>query len=345
MGFFGELIDEDPVSIPIPDGYQLYLSQVCIDWADVEVKGRIALMIKTANCDDERPLCILHPKKDIYNANIAIELDSEDAPVELRSVGGKLHLSGKWTWDVDADSRCGHDHGDEDEDDSEQNEEDERSDEESEAPQLVALDEPAKPAVSAVKLSTKTSGIPATKTTETGKRTQEENDSQQQVKVEQQASKKRKVEALSQTETKTTSPTTNINSNANPLKAWKVLPYNEDGIVVPTPKQNKKRNGLLFTDYIVGKGALPKNGSTVKMLYEGYFTDGTMFDSKLKRKRPFAFRKGLGQVIPGMELGIEDMRIGGARELIIPAALGYGAKGVEGIPGNQTLIFRIQLIE
>lgn len=133
---------------------------------------------------------------------------------------------------------------------------------------------------------------------------------------------------------------------ATKLPTWHIVSESDaGGVPVPNPKAVTKKDGLIVTEYVVGKGALPKPGAYVAILYEGLFLEtGETFDHRLKRKAPFTFRRGLGHVIKGLDLGMEGMRVGGARELIIPPNLGYGSKGVGAIPGNQTLVFRIQLI-
>ncbi len=62
------------------------------------------------------------------------------------------------------------------------------------------------------------------------------------------------------------------------------------------------------------------------------------------RKEPFTFVLGKKQVIPGWEFGIQGMKVGGRRELIIPPAVAYGSKGTAGIPPNETLIFVVDLL-
>jgi rhodanese-related sulfurtransferase len=80
--------------------------------------------------------------------------------------------------------------------------------------------------------------------------------------------------------------------------------------------------------------------------YTGWLEDGTKFDSSRDRNRPFEVTLGAGQVIPGWERGIEGMRVGGVRELIIPPELGYGSRGAGGvIPPDATLRFEIELLE
>ena len=106
------------------------------------------------------------------------------------------------------------------------------------------------------------------------------------------------------------------------LKPWKVNPDNDEGLKVAKPKAVNKANGMKVTDHIIGKGALPKPGATLKIVYECLSPDGEVFDSVLKKKDALKFRKGLRQVVEGLDLGVDGMRIGGAREIFVPANLG-----------------------
>lgn len=109
-------------------------------------------------------------------------------------------------------------------------------------------------------------------------------------------------------------------------------------------------SGLQFEDTVVGTGASPQTGQTCVMHYTGWLykdgEKGNKFDSSLDRGQPFEFPIGTGRVIKGWDEGVASMKVGGKRTLIIPAALGYGARGAGGvIPPNATLIFDVELLD
>ena len=108
-------------------------------------------------------------------------------------------------------------------------------------------------------------------------------------------------------------------------------------------------SGLQYTDDKVGTGAQPKAGQSVQVHYTGWLDEGgkkgKKFDSSRDRGEPFSFPLGRGQVIAGWDEGVAGMKVGGRRTLVIPAALGYGARGAGGvIPPNATLIFDVELL-
>ena len=109
-------------------------------------------------------------------------------------------------------------------------------------------------------------------------------------------------------------------------------------------------SGLQYEEITVGEGAEAKAGAHVTVHYTGWLqnTDGSVgskFDSSKDRNDPFQFPLGAGHVIKGWDQGVEGMKVGGARRLIIPASLGYGARGAGGvIPPNATLIFEVELL-
>ena len=107
--------------------------------------------------------------------------------------------------------------------------------------------------------------------------------------------------------------------------------------------------GLQITDIKVGTGATPKTGQTCVMHYTGWLyqngAKGQKFDSSVDRGQPFEFPIGTRRVIAGWDEGVATMKVGGKRTLIIPAALGYGARGAGGvIPPNATLMFDVELL-
>jgi peptidylprolyl isomerase len=108
-------------------------------------------------------------------------------------------------------------------------------------------------------------------------------------------------------------------------------------------------SGLQITDSKVGTGASPKSGQTCVMHYTGWLyqdgVKGKKFDSSKDRGAPFEFKIGQRQVIGGWDEGVATMKVGGSRTLIIPPALGYGARGAGGvIPPNATLMFDVELL-
>ena len=108
-------------------------------------------------------------------------------------------------------------------------------------------------------------------------------------------------------------------------------------------------SGLQYEDTVLGTGAIAKAGQDVSVHYTGWlFNDGVQgakFDSSKDRGQPFDFPLDAGHVIKGWDQGVQGMKIGGVRTLVIPAALGYGARGAGGvIPPNATLIFEVELL-
>ena len=108
----------------------------------------------------------------------------------------------------------------------------------------------------------------------------------------------------------------------------------------PPPKR------LESTDLVEGTGPEAKAGDEVTVQYVGVgYKTGKEFDSSWSRNEPFSFGLGAGQVIPGWDEGVQGMKVGGRRELIIPPELAYGAAGAPpSIGPNETLIFVIDLV-
>jgi peptidylprolyl isomerase len=116
-----------------------------------------------------------------------------------------------------------------------------------------------------------------------------------------------------------------------------------------TGKPMTSASGLQIVDTKPGTGASPRSGQTCVMHYTGWLYEngakGKKFDSSVDRGQPFEFPIGVGRVIKGWDEGVATMKVGGKRTLIIPADLGYGARGAGGvIPPNATLLFEVELL-
>jgi len=103
---------------------------------------------------------------------------------------------------------------------------------------------------------------------------------------------------------------------------------------------------LEITEVVEGDGQEATSGSTVRVHYVGVaHSTGEEFDASYNRGAPLEFRLGVGQVIQGWDTGVQGMKVGGRRKLVIPPHLGYGDRGAGGViqPG-ETLIFVCDLI-
>ncbi len=111
-------------------------------------------------------------------------------------------------------------------------------------------------------------------------------------------------------------------------------------------KVHKLADGLKIEDVKIGKGAAAQTGDSVSVHYTGWLASGKIFDaSKLHGNTPFTFQLGAGQVIKGWDIGVVGMKVGGVRQLVIPAKLAYGRQGAPPtIPPDATLTFRIHML-
>jgi FKBP-type peptidyl-prolyl cis-trans isomerase FkpA len=109
-------------------------------------------------------------------------------------------------------------------------------------------------------------------------------------------------------------------------------------------------SGLQYEEITVGAGEEASAGAHVTVHYTGWLQNsdgsaGKKFDSSKDRNDPFEFPLGAGHVIKGWDEGVQGMKVGGIRKLIIPSTLGYGARGAGGvIPPHATLIFEVELL-
>jgi hypothetical protein len=133
------------------------------------------------------------------------------------------------------------------------------------------------------------------------------------------------------------------------LVSWQLTPLMSARAVALKLAGGKKVNatpsGLQYIDLVEGTGDSPTPGARVTVHYTGTLENGTKFDSSVDRNEPFEFQIGVGRVIRGWDEGVMTMKVGGKRKLVIPAELGYGARGAGGvIPPNATLIFDVELL-
>ncbi|WP_114797262.1 FKBP-type peptidyl-prolyl cis-trans isomerase [Gaiella occulta] len=103
---------------------------------------------------------------------------------------------------------------------------------------------------------------------------------------------------------------------------------------------------LGIDDIVVGDGDEAVSGKKVSVHYAGVaFSTGAEFDASWDRGRPFQFKLGKGQVIPGWDAGVQGMKVGGRRKLTIPSAMAYGARGAGGvIEPHEPLVFVVDLL-
>ena len=113
------------------------------------------------------------------------------------------------------------------------------------------------------------------------------------------------------------------------------------------PHEGPPPNDLEVTELTEGDGKEATAGSTVSVHYVGVaHSTGEEFDASYNRGAPHDFRLGIGQVISGWDQGVQGMKVGGRRRLVIPPHLGYGERGAGGViaPG-ETLIFVVDLLD
>jgi FKBP-type peptidyl-prolyl cis-trans isomerase len=105
-------------------------------------------------------------------------------------------------------------------------------------------------------------------------------------------------------------------------------------------------SGLQYEDITTGTGIIAEAGKVASVHYTGWLTNGTKFDSSIDRGHPFDFLMGAGQVIKGWDEGVQGMKVGGKRKLVIPPSIAYGDRGNGTlIPPGATLILEVELLD
>lgn len=111
------------------------------------------------------------------------------------------------------------------------------------------------------------------------------------------------------------------------------------------PNKPMPETGYAVEDVTVGEGQIAEPGDKLTVHYVGTLPNGQVFDSSRDTNTPFTFTLGAGGVIRGWDEGMQGMREGGKRTLIIAPDYAYGAQGVGPIPPNATLIFEVELLD
>ncbi len=137
----------------------------------------------------------------------------------------------------------------------------------------------------------------------------------------------------------TTNPSTNKAAAPDPFDPSTFTQYD---------KYKDGQSGL-FADAQKGTGDELTADKTAGIFYKGWLTDGKLFDASRSNEKgelqPFVFTLGQHKVVPGLEQGVEGMKVGGVRLVIIPPAVGYGPEGKDPIiPANAVLVFEVQLV-
>jgi len=118
-----------------------------------------------------------------------------------------------------------------------------------------------------------------------------------------------------------------------------------DSIKKQFPTAKKDSNGIFYVVNKEGTGDKTGSGKNVSVEYKGYLLDGTVFDTS-KGRAPLDFTTSAGQMIPGFDIMVQDMKLNENRTIILPPETAYGANGVGGvIPGNAYICFDVELIK
>jgi FKBP-type peptidyl-prolyl cis-trans isomerase FkpA len=136
--------------------------------------------------------------------------------------------------------------------------------------------------------------------------------------------------------------------DAPPAGSAKVDPRYEryaDSLHVNIGRMRESPSGVYIEQLKEGSGPAAGAGAVVDVHYTGWLANGTKFDSSREGGQPIRVTLGARQVIPGWEVGIDGMRVGEQRRIVIPSDLAYGPRGAGGvIPPNATLIFEVELV-
>lgn len=117
-----------------------------------------------------------------------------------------------------------------------------------------------------------------------------------------------------------------------------------ESLGVDLSQMTERSPRLFIQDLVVGTGLEATQGSELTVRYTGWLRSGAQFDSNAASTVPFRFTLGVGQVIPGWDIGVVGMRVGGRRRLVFGSEYGYGVRGSGTIPGGASLVFDVELV-
>ena len=106
-----------------------------------------------------------------------------------------------------------------------------------------------------------------------------------------------------------------------------------------------EETGIYYVIRTEGTGSKPAARTKITVHYTGTLMDGTEFDSSRTRNEPFQFNVGSGQVIPGWDVSLMDMKKGERRVIILPPDMAYGSRGIGPIPPDSWLVFDVELLD
>ena len=111
------------------------------------------------------------------------------------------------------------------------------------------------------------------------------------------------------------------------------------------PPEGSPPDALVVDDLVEGDGAPVVEGALVTLHYVGITWGGSEFASSWDRGQPLSYEHGQGRWVAGWEAGLEGMRAGGRRRIVVPPELGYGQRGAPGVPAGETLVFVVDLLD
>lgn len=152
-------------------------------------------------------------------------------------------------------------------------------------------------------------------------------------------------ETLSASRNETTTPATDEKKSKKKKKKQASAELNESRW--SGTRERRLNGGLIISDLILGSGAPVKPGKRISLHYTGSLrSTKQVFDKNNSKQHPLVFRQGTGEVIRGLERGLEGMKAGGERVITIPSKLGYGSKGSgASIPPDSDLIFEVKVLK